>query len=67
MTMIGDTICRMEIPHARMAVISLSADILPNTSMMETSEAQGIVKASAMGTAYRTKSIALLRGTPSDT
>ena len=37
--MIGEMIWRMEMPQARMAVISLSADMRPKTSMMETSAA----------------------------
>ena len=51
--MIGEMICRMEMPQARMAVISLSAERRPKTSMIETSAAHGMENASAIGSASR--------------
>ena len=63
-TMIGEMICRMEIPEERMAVISLSADSRPNTSMVDTRAAQGMVKARTMGSTQSRKVKALAAGTP---
>ena len=62
--MIGAMICRMETPHARIAVTSLSADILPNVSMMETRDAQGIVKVNTIGIVHSRNSPATESGTP---
>ena len=63
-TMIGATIWRIDTPHARIAVISLSAESLPKTSMTDTSAAQGIVNASTIGSTYSRKMNAFLTGTP---
>ena len=46
---IGETICMIEIPHARIAVISESADMRPKTSMTATITAHGTVKVSTIG------------------
>jgi hypothetical protein len=54
----------METPHARIAVISLSADILPKVSIIETRDAQGNVKVNTMGIIYSRNSPATERGTP---
>ena len=62
--MIGEMICRMEMPQARMAVISLSAESRPKTSIMDTSDAHGIEKASAIGSASRRNFPAVRGGTP---
>ena len=57
-------IWRMEMPQARMAVISLSAESRPNTSMMETSAAHGMENASAIGSASSRNFPAITGDTP---
>ena len=49
MIRIGETICMIEIPHARIAVISQSADIRPKTSITATMTAHGTVKVRMIG------------------
>ena len=45
----GDTIWRIDTPQARMAVISLSADMRPKTSITATITAHGTVKVRMKG------------------
>lgn len=49
MIRIGDTICRIDTPHARIAVISESAESRPNTSITATITAHGTVKVRMIG------------------
>jgi len=52
MSRIGETIWRIDTPQARIAVISESADIRPNTSITATITAHGTVKVSTIGKMY---------------
>ena len=62
--MTGETICRIDIPQARIAVISESADRRPKTSMTATSTAHGIVKVRAIGIRQSANSNMLDIGSP---